>query len=317
MVNIPAFFESGPASDPAYVAVRDAPDLADVKSFIEQLWADYWPSSDLHFLRESKIQFHQRTWELYLWHVLKMYGHDPQKSGPKGPDMWFNLDHTKIWVEAVAPGQGIGPDAVPSMRTLGEMIDAGEEPVFQDVPEAQILLRFTQAISDKLKKYEDYCSAGIIDPEDGYIIAINGREAMAYRSDIEIPFAIKATMGLGSLAVLFDPDPTKETESHYQRRLQILKTNGSATSTELFLNERYRSVSALLCSDRDIVNVPSQAGPDMYYFHNPLASTPLPSGAFTFCREYRAYMERCRLDHTDWHAKKPVADNRREDTSII
>lgn len=308
MGNIPPFFESGPASDPAYEAVRNAPDLTSIKSFIEQLWADYWPPSDPHFQREAKIQFHQRTWELYLWHVLKMYGHAPKKSGPKGPDMWFDSNHTKMWVEAVAPGRGTGPDAVPSMRTLGEMIEAGEEPIFQKVPEAQILLRYTHAIGDKLKKYEEYCSAGIINPDDGYIIAINGREAMAYRSDIEVPFAIKATMGLGSLAVLFDLDPTKETESHYQRRVQILKANQSATSTELFLNERYRGVSALLCSDRDIANVPSPAGSDMYYFHNPLASTPLPFGTFKFCREYRADMESCRLDHTDWHVKKSAAD---------
>lgn len=159
MVNIPAFFESGPASDPSYVAVRDAPHLSEHKEFIEQLWADYWPPSDAHFLRESTIQFHQRTWELYLWHVLKMYGHDPRKSGPKGPDMWFQVDGRKVWVEAIAPQRGTGPDAVPAIRTINEMIAAGEEPIAQPVPEEKILLRLTQALDDKRKKYEGYRSA--------------------------------------------------------------------------------------------------------------------------------------------------------------
>lgn len=310
MVNIPPFFESGPASDPAYEAVRDSVYLINTKSFVEQLWADYWPPSDPHFLRESKIQFHQRTWELYLWHVLKLHGHAPQKFGPKGPDMWFQVDSRKVWVEAIAPQAGNGQDAVPPVRTMQERIDMGEEDLSEYVPEKQIILRFTHALDEKLRKYEDYRSSGIIGSTDQYIIAINGHGVTDIRPDSDVPFIIKATIGIGPMTASFSLDPDKPVQFFYQRRAEILKRNEEPISTELFRTEPFRAVSAVLYSPKDIFNVPRQLGSEMYYFHNPLATNPLQPGMFKFCREYRADLEEGRLDPKDWHIDKERGDKR-------
>lgn len=171
-----SFFQPGPASAP-YEAVRDLGHLARVKIFIEHLGAAYRPSSDPHFLEDAKKHFHHRTWELYLWHVLKQHGFDPQKSGSVGPDFYFMSGEERTWVEAVAPGRGIGPDAVPKLRTFNEMLEAGEEAIAQQVPEEVIILRFTQAIRYKLMKYAEYRSKGIVRSDDRFIIAINGCEA--------------------------------------------------------------------------------------------------------------------------------------------
>lgn len=295
-----SFFQAGPASPP-YEAVRDTYHLAGIRALIEHLWADYRPPSDPHFLEDAKQHFHQRTWELYLWHVLKKYGHAPQKSGSIGPDFFFLSGEGKVWVEAVAPGRGSGPDAVPKLRTINEMLDSGEEPIAQQVPEEAIILRFTHAMREKLKKYEAYRSKGIVQSEDRFIIAINGCEATDYRGEPSVPYLIKAAIALGHLQISFDPAGVELSRGSYQRRELIRKKNQELVTTDLFLRNEYRSVSTVLYSPKDICNIPESVGSEMYYFHNPLAVNPLSPGIFRFCREYRADLEEGMLDCQDWH----------------
>jgi len=290
------FFQPGRASTP-YEAVRDSAHFADIKALIEQIWSEYQPPSDPHFLEDAKAHFHQRTWELYVWHVLKIHGFAPAKVGPAGPDFSFIASQQRIWVEAVAPERGDGQDAVPGIRFL----NAGEESIAQDVPEEAILLRFTQAIQRKLKKYEEDRAKNIVHNNDPFIIAINGCLATDYRGDPPMPYVIKATIGLGHLMVLFDPTGKEPPESHYQRRSVVLKKNQQPVSTELFLKDEYRGISAILYSPKDICNTPEQRGSEMYYFHNPLATNPLSAGIFKFCREYRADLVQGRLVSKDWH----------------
>lgn len=293
------FFQPGPASQP-YAAVRDAEDLSDVKALIEKMWGEFSPPGDPHFLREAKWRFHDRTWELYVWYVLWTHGFDPQKTGKLGPDFFFHRGGRTIWLEAVAPGKGEGPDAVPSIRTINEMIEAGEEPVAETVPEEKILLRFTEVIQRKQMSLLGYQSRGIVKSEDSYVLAINGCHATDFRGDPAIPFAIKATLALGHLMVSLDPKSLKPTSSHYQRRSEVMKLSQQPVSTALFLTEKYSHISAILYSPKDICNVPERIGSEMYYFHNPFARNPIPQGMLRFCTEYWADLERGELHSRDW-----------------
>ncbi len=297
---MPTFFQPGPASQP-YEAVRDSSDLAHVRDFIEQVWPSYRPNADPHFQEETKTHFHQRTWELYLWQVLEAHGFAPEKQSSEGPDYCITLDGQRTWVEAIAPGRGAGQDAVPPIRTINEMLEAGEEPIAQRVPEEAIILRFTHAIRDKMKKYEEYRAKRIVQDDDQFIIAINGCMATDYRGDPSVPYVIKATIGLGHLQVSIDPTGKEPTESYYQRRSHVLKKNQEPISTELFRLDEYRDISAILYSPKDICNIPEKIGSEMYYFHNPLAKNPFPIGTFKFCREYRADLEQGTLETKDWH----------------
>jgi hypothetical protein len=295
-----SFFHPGPASQP-YEAVRDGANLADVKSFIEQIWSTYHPHADPHFLTDAKHHFHQRTWEMYLWYVLNSHGFSPIKPRSKGPDYCLSYGKEAAWMEAVAPGRGEGQDAVPRLRFLNDMLETGEEPIAQDVPEEAILLRFTQALDQKLKQYEEFRSENIAKSTDPFIIAINGCVATDYRDDPPIPYVIKATIGLGHLMVSFDPTGKEPPGSSYQRREQVLKKNQEPIPTNVFLREAYRGISAVLYSPKDICNIPRKVGSEMYYFHNPRAENPLPFGLFKFCREYRVDLERGIMKHKDWH----------------
>jgi hypothetical protein len=295
-----SLFQPGAASPP-YEAVRDAGHLSDVKAFIEQIWAEFRPPGDLNFLEDAKVHFHERTWELYVWYVLKSHGLNPQKTGRVGPDFFFTHKDKTVWVEAIAPGIGYGPDAVPRLRFLNDMLEAGEEPIAQDVPEEAILLRFTQAITDKLRKFEDYRTKGIVGTEDSFVIAINGCLATDYRGDGDLPYIIKATIAVGHLQILIDPAGELSAEGSYQRREVINKKSGTKVRTDLFLTDEFKPVSGVLYSPKDICNIPQKVGCEMTYFHNPLACNALTRGCFVFCTEYWADLENGKLHHRDWH----------------
>src|SRR5437879_13909766 len=106
------FFLPGSASEP-YAAVRDCAHLAHIREQIERLWLIYEPYADKHFLDESRCQFHQRTWELYVGCTLIQHGFVPKKVSDEGPEFYVEIGGKKIWIEAIAPEPGQGPDAVP------------------------------------------------------------------------------------------------------------------------------------------------------------------------------------------------------------
>jgi type I restriction enzyme S subunit len=242
---------------------------------------------------------------MYLWYVLNSHGFSPTKPGSKGPDYCFRSGKETTWVEAVTPGRGEGQDAVPRLRFLNDMLETGEKPIAQDVPEEAILLRFTHALDEKRKKYEEFRSEHIAKSTDPFIIAINGCVATDYRGDPPVPYVIKATIGLGHLMVSFDPRGKEPPSSSYQRREQVLKRNQEPIPTNVFLREEYRGISGVLYSPKDICNIPEKVGSEMYYFHNPQAKNPLSFGLFKFCREYWVDLEGGVLKHKDWHVQNP------------
>ena len=288
------FFQAGLACH-SYEAIRDRDHLADAKAFIEQLWSIYSSYADPGFLEDAKTHFHQRTWEMYLWYVFKQHWFSPQKVSPAGPEFFIKIGNGKLWIEAIAPEAGDTEDAVP-LPANGRI---------ESVPEEKILLRYTHALEKKLKVYTKCREKGLIGPEDGYIIAINGSETTGYWPDFSFPLAIKAAIGIGHLVVSVDPTQQTPSRWYHQARAQVFKKSGSPVATTAFLSAEYEGVSALFFSDVDIVNVREPLGSEMYYFHNPKAQNPLPSGVFKFCREYWCVLEEGRLHHKDWHASGP------------
>jgi hypothetical protein len=272
------FFDSGPASDPAYEAVRDAPHLADAKDFIENLWQDYESYADSHFLDDAKCQFHQRTWEMYVGCLLIQYGYTLHKLSDEGPEFWIEVNGNKVWVEAVAPGPGDPdkPDSVPPPPS-------GEA---EPVPEEKIILRFTSALYDKLKKYREGLDKRIINTTDSYIVALNGHKASQMRVDPDLPWLVKALLGFGPMAVMVGQETGDIGNPFYQPREKIVKAKGSPVPTRAFLSEEYAGISAVFYSSTDIVNVPEEIGSEIIVLHNPLATNAVPRGTFTFGTEY-------------------------------
>ena len=226
--------------------------------------------------------------------MLRMHGFELHKIGDEGPEFYIEIGGMKVWLEAIAPGPGEldKADSVPPLHF---------DPIIaQDVPEEKIILRFTQALKEKLTKYETARQKGIISDKDGYIVAINGWAATNFRGDGSLPHIIEAVLAVGPLTVMFSQDRDDPVESFYQRRLDVKKQNLSSVPTKAFLSPDYVGISGLLYSSRDIVNVREPFGSDIFFLHNPLAKNPIPGGTFRFQCEYRYSLETEQLNRCDW-----------------
>lgn len=286
------FFQPGLASEP-YEAVRDCAHRIHLKERIEALWSIYAPYADLQFLDDAKHQFHQRTWEMYVGCVLIQHRLEPKKVSDQGPEFYIVIGGKKVWIEAIAAEPGQGPDAVPPLPNNPE--------VAQPVPEKEILLRLTNALDVKWKKYTNDVGKGIIHADDCYVIALNGWGASNGRPEPNgITYLFKAVLGFGDSVVFFDPENQTPPKSSYQWRDQLVKKSGSPVSTTAFLSAAYEGINAILYGHEDICNVPSVIGSEMFCLHNPHAKNPLPSGAFRFGTEYRYDLTTGKIEHQDW-----------------
>ena len=285
-MTLPRIFTPGDASDPAYINLRCAasPDAKIGHDFTEQLWDQYHPYADDHFLTEIKRDFHARFWEMCLTCALLQRAQQQgyTVSCPKpGPDVLIEHEGRRIWVEAViaTDGEAGKPDSV-TPPELGKA---------STVPDEKIILRYRSAIGAKHLKHAGYLSNRIVSRDDPYIIAVNGY-ALSYRwADAEMPRILKAVFPLGQLQFLFDRDTRKLTGSQHQFRPNIDKLSGAEVSTNLFASEQCNGISAVLHSYSNACMTAQPLGEaDFLVIHNPLAANPLPRKLIRSRREYTA-----------------------------
>ena len=100
------------ATDDIYIYLRDKPEHAQRRKFIESLWKRFHPYADSEFVNLIASDFQARFWEMYLACTLLDAGFSLH-SRDAGPDIRVNTKGAPIWVEAIAPTAGSGPDAIP------------------------------------------------------------------------------------------------------------------------------------------------------------------------------------------------------------
>jgi hypothetical protein len=274
----PQFFIDGPCEDLAYLNTRDHPAGIDDKRFVEELWTRFYQLADPHFREDARTHFHQRFWEMYLAVALLEYDFDLKRYGAEGPEFYAMLDNKRLWFEAVAPGPGNGPDQVPPLCYDGQ---------FRDVPTEKMLLRFTNALDEKRRRYFSALEKGIISEDDQYVLAINSR-GIRHHSLYEnsMPLFIQAFLPIGPLVVPFNVTTKQWEEAFYQNRHQIAKLSGSPVSTRTFLDEEAQFCSLVLHSGVDCANYPAKLGDDFAILHNPNARCPVALSKFAWCEQF-------------------------------
>ena len=277
-----SFFQPGPAPDPAYVNTRDLQRGQTHREYVERLWAWFEPLSDRHFLSDAKAHFLERFWEMYLAKALDSAGLSPKKSGNSGPDFYIHTPERRIFFEATAPGPGEGLDTVPELIPL----NLQSVPEIDPVPEEKILLRLRSAIRDKLKKWGEWRARGRIGDQDGFVIAINGRQTRPAPYDSEPPFILRAVLPIGPLMVGWDTSSHEVVDTHYKYRDMVTKMSGEEIRTDIFLSPDFADVSAVISSFLDTANYPKIEGEDFRLVHNPKAKCPFPRHLFARGREY-------------------------------
>jgi len=245
------------------------------KEIFDSLWQIYQPLADKHFLSDCKKHFHQRTWEMYLGVALIKNGLNISSS-EKGPD--FVVDkgrENEIFIEATACTRGETKDAVPAEY----FAEKPEEIRIQDVPYDKMLIRLTNSLDSKYKKYKDF----IKKKEKPYIIAIN-RSGLGYLNDI--PLILKCLFGLGfqSFKIIND----KLFNAGWTMKKRVFKENGSEVPISFFEEEEHNIISAVIYSEKSVLNCPKEIGSDCILVHNPKAKLSIDPKIFSFLRQYKA-----------------------------
>lgn len=270
------FFMDGACEDLGYLNTRDHPRGAKHKRFVEELWGRFRQLADPHFREDARNHFLQRFWEMYLAVALLEHGFNLQRHGDEGPEFYALVGNSRVWFEAIAPGPGAGPDQVPQL-VFGEVTD---------VPTEKILLRFTNALAEKRRRYAAALAKGIVSPEDHYVLAINSRGIRHAPYGNSMPYFVQAFLPFGPLAIAIDVKTGEVKDSFYQYRPAVSKVNSSSVSTRAFLDEEASFCSAVLHSGVDCANHPNQLGGDFSVLHNPNAQRPLDAAVFQWCQQF-------------------------------
>ncbi len=268
-----SFFLKGECKYPGYRNVRDLPHCAEYRGFVEDLWKDYKPYADRHFLIEAKNNFQERFWEMYVCVAFLRRGFLVTKVGEDGPEFFVEIGGKKVWIEAVAPGPGIGQNQI-AEPPMGDV---------SDVPSEKIILRYTSALSYKLKKYLEYRRKEIVGENDCYVIAINSKKIPYASLGFTLPYHVHAFLPFGNLTVSISRE-TRDRETFFQYRGFLRNNGGVKVSTKPFLEPAYAGISAVIHSGVDCANGPSELGADFDILHNPLAKNALLIDDLKWCR---------------------------------
>lgn len=260
----------------AYLGPRVAKRRA---AYVQALWGDYLKLdvADFdHFVSQltngDDEQFSQRVWELQFGSHLFRLGYDV-KSAKRGPDFRFEVGGLNVWVEATSPA----PRGIPKEWFSFPSEGAGTS---YDTPNKEMLLRWTAAFRQKMKKFDDYARSGITAAGDACVIAVNGSQLSGFFQDnfgeLQLPWAVEVVFPVGTIRAVFtvgQDDVTMERELRYE----ITKPNGSPVSLHPFITPECSGISAL-------ISCTTSYSPDMRLplciAHNPLAAVPIPLGLF-------------------------------------
>jgi len=235
------FFSNDEVKDTFYTNVRDKEHHQETRKFVEELWQIYEPYAEPKFLKKAKEDFHAKTWEMYLGCIFLKHGLNLQKNNKiEGPDIHLLLNDRSVWIEAVAPTSGTGDNAVPAYN-FNEATDT---------PVEKVLLRLTSVIQEKFEKYNNYINnnKGIIKPEDFYVIAVNGGRIRYSLSEPSIPYIVSSVLPFGNPIITLNIKSMEITNSHYKNRDTITTAKGNPVYTNIFENEAYNGISAVLYS---------------------------------------------------------------------
>ncbi|HYM07252.1 MAG TPA: hypothetical protein VE377_25705 [Candidatus Dormibacteraeota bacterium] len=282
-------FSLGDASDRAYVNLRDMREewIVPAREFVESLWDHFRGFADPHFLTEVRRDFHARFWEMYLTCALQEYAaqRGAVLSCPKpGPDILLEHEGNRVWVEAVVATNGVPglPDTVVEPNPDG----SGK------IPEEKLVLRYTNAIAEKYRKYRGYLREGIIHKNDAFVIAINGA-ALSYKwtqAERDAPRFLKAVYPLGAYQLLLDRRTGEIVGQQNEPRFSIVKASGANVATMPFLERRSRGISAILGSFADPMYHRTQLGSDFELAHNPMSRAPIADFVIPAKKAWRAVL---------------------------
>ena len=266
-------FDSHSATDDLYKLIATPSNEHDLKAklFAEKMWACCRGYIDPNAEQARSVDFYPIWWELYLAYALTKAGISlvPNSQRPRRNEAFPDLLATnpRIWIEAVMPEPGNGPDALKE-PPLG---------IVFNVPADEFILRLRTALASKITKVRHYIEKGIIQRNEAAIIALSAGRLPFRFQEYPIPNVVRALYGVGSITLEIDVESRKVLDVGAEYRDNVVKQSQALVETDLFLRPENSHVSAVLYSSADCVNFPSDPGADFVLVHNSHANVPVQS----------------------------------------
>lgn len=284
-------FDDDEVTDQAYVNIKNGlfwlspPNSA--RTHVEELHSETKHLLDKKFYTQLKNDFHACYAEMYFAATLQSRcGH--QLTHPSDEGLDFYIPKFNCWIEVVnaTDGEHGKVDSIPS-------IDFNQ---YAGYPEDKVILRLTNAISEKFKKIRSDMEKDLLKPDQPIVLCISGgslSERIPMYPEGGFPQIVKALLPVGDLKLWLARDTQQVVSKEFVYKGSVHKANGSTVSTECFLDEAYRCISAVIFSYTH-AGMPcerSERGCDFYTVHNPLATNPLPKGFINCGVEYTASLD--------------------------
>ena len=139
------------------------------------------------------------------------------------------------------------------------------------MPEEKIILRLRSSIEAKSLVYHNYVRDSIIESNEPFIIALNGAKLNFMSRTNDIPYILKSILPIGDHYYNFENETAGITY-----RDTIIRENGAEISTNVFLDNNYKHISAILYSNTHAGRFDEDIGSDFILIHNHNAINPLP-----------------------------------------
>jgi hypothetical protein len=286
------FFRTAKSTDAIYNRVRDRVVSHELqgRAFIEEIWQDSAQYLDPDLAERAPSNgLVSAFWEIYLAHALRTHGvglvpRSRRNPKLKGPDLF--AESPNVWIEAVAARPGEGPDT----------LKWGEPLKVTRVPVDQFVLRLRTAIECKASQLKGHIAKGYVKSSHAIVIAVSGA-MLPYRIEGQpIPYVVRAVLGVGNLVLEFERATMKNVGRSAEYHEEVKKLSAALVKTDLFLNDEYSHVSAVLYSPSCWVHHPETPGAEFTIVHNPRATNPLADGWLELGDEY--WLDGSELRHT-------------------
>ena len=268
-----------------YTILRDNSEKIDCRNFTNKLWkqtSDY-VGKDLRY--NSKSQFHQSFWEMYLIATLLEKGFPVVKRQykrfqSKGPDVQV-AGSPVVWFEAIAVEAGSGRDAVRDLDIESKIA----RNLLQDMD--KILLRLIAGIYKKNEKYNTYRKDSVVKKDEPFIIALNAAlvPSIQILDLLNLPCIVKSVFSVGNEVEVFNVGKRTVVDRYNEYQDRVVKVNGTPMPTNFFEDQISKGISAILYSTAN-VSAYRKLGCDFKLIHNPKAINPIPRGFLNFGSEY-------------------------------
>ena len=280
----------------AYEHLRDSEHCASDRRYIRRMWARFCALGlgDPRFVERFPFECRARIWELHAAFVFDRWRWElvPSKRPGAGPDFGLVMrngsEKRTMWIEATAPAPGTG-----SNRSGYVDVANGIQTANGAELQRTQSLRILQAIQEKIAQHSRWLAAGLVEPSDGFTIAISGSRWDG--ADLEDgggapPVVARCLYGIGRPTFSVAIDGTgRARPGEWTPGGEIEKQTASGIEPipgAPFLRGACPQVSAVLFCPNHIKNRPSRAGRDFVLVHNPAATTVFPHGELKRGREF-------------------------------